>query len=451
MADELELLRLRAKAKLKLRGQSQEQQPEAPTKPRVPTFTEQRLPFMAEGVKSLRQGNTVAGGLDIANQMFSEATRPFQLADEQLRKVPFVGEPISNILRIPPYLAGKAVEVGTEAISATGIPQMLNNLLPLDESGRTAEALGRTNQMIAPFLVAPPIVKGAAGVPKVAARGSQAVADMLTQSAYKVPPSIKAGERTEILRTAQREGIAPTKKGIEKLDNRVSELKSIAENLEERAMQSGGETVKTSEIVQSIDGLVEKWSKSDTPKDFTKILNNYREKVLSQKKSELDIREMIDLKRNLQKQLSDVYLKQMKINPSVKETLLQEAKSSIETNVRQKLEELIPEYSDVNSRMHKMLKLKPYVEQAANRISNQDLTTVRLKDIMFGGGAGAAGSDPIGIATAIVIGRVLTDPRTQAVIGNKIAPTGKIPSFTSAVASSTRAFQQFPLNRNDEE
>lgn len=270
-------------------------------------------------------------------------------------------------------------------------------------------------------------VAALASNPKLTERPRQAVADALSQSAYKIPTGVKSDIRGELLHTAQEYNITPRIKGVEKIDARLGELREAQKTLEDNAVQSQTGRIPVADVVASIDPLIEKWSKSDTPKDFIRVLQNYKDKVTNQQQPDLSVQDMMDLKRNLQGQLSQVYNKAMKLNPNIQQNLLRDAKSAVELNVRKRLEDIIPGYADVNSRMHKLLNLKPYVEQAANRISNQDLASIRLKDILFGGAVGFSTHNPIEAAAAIATGRIMTDPRIQASLANKISPQVNTP------------------------
>lgn len=295
-------------------------------------------------------------------------------------------------------------------------------------------------------------VASLASKPELTARPRQAVADALSQSVYKIPPSIKLAERSQLLKTAQQYDITPRAKGVAKLDQQVGELKTAAEGLEKSAIENNNGNISMPDMLNSIDAIREKWSKSDTPKDFIKVLDNYKTKVLAQQKPELSIQDAIDLKRNLQDQLSKVYAQQMKINPTLRESVLQEAKSSLENAVRSKLEDLIPGYKDVNSQIHKLLKLKPFVEQAAGRVSNQELARFKMGDLIFGSAGYGLEHGAMGSAAGIVIGRILTDPRVQAYWANKISPQVK-PEFKPPVAPTSgvpRGFFQSALVRSGE-
>lgn len=246
----------------------------------------------------------------------------------------------------------------------------------------------------------------------------QKFADALSQSAFKIPPSIKRGERVEMLRTIQEHNIGRGT-GLEKIDKRVGELKVFAEGLEKKAIDAGG-AVSLREVLNSLDEVKSKWSKSDTPQDFNKIIDGYKKKVIAQNKPELGVQELIDLKRNLQGQLSGVYEKQMKINPNIRESVVKEAKAAVEVDVRKRLEEMIPGYKDVNSRIHKLLNVRPHVEQAINRIDNHDF--IRWREATFGGLTYFGTENPYAAFTVMALSRVLTNPKNQATIANWVSP-----------------------------
>jgi len=315
---------------------------------------------------------------------------PFSIPQAGLAALKTSGIPgagvAADVISFPFGLLQKGIHAGVGGLAdvAESIGRPIDEKLGVAPNEEAIQQLRGMAERSAAYGLAAKAPETAKIADQIATKARQTTADALSQSAFKVPPSIRGAKRSEILHTAQEYGITPRAKGLEKLDNRVVELKSVAESLEKKATSSGAK-IPTADLVKSIDGLIERWSKGDTPASFKKVLENYKDAVTKQQKAELTIPEMVDLKRNLQTQLTRVYAQQMKINPSIRQSLVQEAKSALEVSVRKKLEELIPEYKNTNSQIHRLLNLKPFVEQAANRISNYDLLNVRFKDLFFGG------------------------------------------------------------------
>ena len=316
------------------------------------------------------------------------------------------GAGMTALNHVAPDVA-QAVEKASNPFTTFGEPQT--------EIGRNAAQAADVGAQIAAYQIAPKI-------PEAITRGRAAAADALSQSTYKIPTSVKGEKRAQILHTAQEYGVSPRTKGSQKIDDAVGELKLVGESLENRAISHGLEGPTRGDLAQAVDPLIKKWEKSDLPKSFVRVLKNYQGELLRQNKGQFTIEDAIALKRNLQSQLSDVYAKQMKINPTVRTNLIKSAKSEVEQMVRKQLESTIPGYKDVNSEIHRLLNLDPYVEQAANRISNQDLAKVKIGDLVAGGLAGAGTHDPLATAAAVVTGRILTDPRVVSWMANKISP-----------------------------
>jgi len=259
-------------------------------------------------------------------------------------------------------------------------------------------------------------------------------ADILSEGALKIPPTINSRARGQIVDATQRYGITPTVKGVGKLDAALEKLNSIKEGLEESARSGGAVTVKTADVLKSLDEVQAQWANSDTPKVFMDAVKKYRDQVASQRKADLSLDDMIKLKRNLQTQLKPIYDKAIRINPGARETLMQEMKSALEKDVRARLEEIIPEYRDVNSELHKLIKTREFVDRAANRISNYNL--LHLRDAVAGGmGTLLPGHPALGGLGAMIVEKIMMDPRVWAKTANMLA--GKSPRQFQAKPSST--------------
>lgn len=291
--------------------------------------------------------------------------------------------------------------------------------------GKTARTVGE---------VVNPVTLAGKVVGKATAPIREKASDYLTQSAFKIPPSVKMGKKEEMVGTIQKYGLTPRRKGIEKLNSLVDDLKIHAEQLELDASLRGGARIPTDDVVtRAIDPLISKWKNSDLPADYVNVLEKYRLNVINQKKPDMSLSEIIDLKRNLQNQLKPIFAKEMRINSGFKESVIEEAKHTLELEVKRQIEAIIPEYADVNSEIHKLLKVKPFVEQAANRISNYNV--LRLTDILFGIGGYSATGDPMHALAAAAVSRIIASPTAWAKVGNVSLPKLAAPVGRAALGA----------------
>lgn len=381
---------------------------------------------LREATKQGQQGNWGGAVMGALNAGVQEATAPLSAVDYAAGMVPGVGGGLQEALRLPGKILGYPGQKTGEALA--GLLQ--TNQTPPDVKDYNTQQAAQLGSTASQFLI-PEAIKAVSPFINKARAGA---ADAMSQSAYKIPPMIKESQRSDILHTAQEYGINPTKKGMTKIQSALDDLRSQQTALEDQHAGANSQPIARQSLVDALQSVKDKWSKSDTPDDFNATIDEYAQKLKDQLPDQIPLKDAIALKRNLQEQLSGVYAKQMKINPSLRETVIQESKSAIESEARKILEQQIPGYSDVNAKFTKLLKLKPFVEQAMNRISNQDITTIRLKDLMFGGAVGEMTHDPIKTIGAVVAGRFMTDPRVQSWIANQASPVGAGVPFKSPVS-----------------
>jgi hypothetical protein len=363
------------------------------------------------------------------------------------------GEGATNALSAPAAVGAGAYNLGERGVhsglQALGVPDVhlsdiarntvtgqpftpqddQENLTPLNSLG--ANAAGALASKGA-YDVTAAVGRGVANLPTTIPAMRQKAADILSEGSMKIPPTVGTRARNGIVETTQKYGITPTKKGVEKLDAAVNNLSAIQKTMEDNARAGGDVSVPTADVLKSLDDVRAEWSKGDTPRDFVNVIDQYRNDVLSQKKSTLSMDDMIALKRNIQEQLRPLYDKAMKINPGLKETIKEQAKSAVENDLRKRLEDIIPEYKDVNSELHKMIDTRPYLNRAMNRISNYNL--VNLRDAAAAGLGGLA-HGTVGAITAMVLEKILSDPRVWAHVANKLST--KVPPTFSAEPSTT--------------
>jgi hypothetical protein len=262
----------------------------------------------------------------------------------------------------------------------------------------------------------------AVSVPLGAAKGL--LADVATESSFKLGTKLKIGKRDEMIDTIQTNKILPNKAGVAKIQDMVGDLKRTAEDLELQAGLSGGKRINTADLLnRSVDPIISKWAKADEGGKFTAALQRYKKDVIASHGGDISLSEAIDLKRRLQEQLKPVFQKELTINPGYKQAVIDQGKGALATAIKTELENAIPGYADVNSGIHKLLKVQPFVETAANRIAQYN--NVRLTDMLFGLSGWAVTGDPVKALATAVAARIVTDPVNVARAGNFMSKTGK--------------------------
>lgn len=268
--------------------------------------------------------------------------------------------------------------------------------------------------------------------------GAGALADKLTSAAYKIPPTVKGVVRKDVIGTLQRYGINPTEGGgLPKWQNAMDELEKAQTVLEDNARPTSYR-VAMGTWLRSVNEVQKKWVHSDTPKDFQSIISAYKRAVREQHpKGWLGMDDMIAIKRNLQYQLKNVFQKQQSISPTLKETVLQEAKHALEMELKGYLEKMIPDYKEINGEMKALMDAKPFIERATNRLSNYDAVSA-VKD-MAGAGTGAVLGGAPGAAIGVAAERMLLHPPNWSRAANAMAPQMPAPPLSTSVVRGAHA------------
>jgi hypothetical protein len=347
------------------------------------------------------------GGLGISPEEKPawEATKQFfvdRYGSEDALKRTIATDPIGFTADVSTVLAGG----GAAAAKAPGMV------------GKVGAGVQKVGEAINPVTMAAKAVK----VPLGAA--VDVAGDALTESSFKLGTKLKNRGRDEMISTIQTNKILPNKAGVLKIQSLVDDLKRTGEGLELQASLAGGKRINVGQLLdKSIDPVIAKWARSDEGAKFTGALQRYKRDVLASHPGDISLSEAIALKRRLQEQLKPVFAKQMTINPGYKQSVIDQGKGALEAAVKAELETAIPGYADVNSQIHKLLKVQPFVETASNRIAQYN--SLRLTDMLFGLSGWAVTGDPVKAVAVGVAARVLTDPANIARAGNLMSKTVK--------------------------
>lgn len=251
-----------------LGGQSQPKaQVQQPT-----SFMQARFPFATQGIEQAKQGNVVAGGLNIANQAVNEAFRPIAIANQYLRQVPIIGKPLSNIAMAVPEAISGGYDLAKSGLNATGIPNALNSLMPVsDKTGSEISQAGDVmNKNIAMFTMPQVAGKVVPNMMKAAGEGMQKLGQKFEAKAIVPPFNPKKG--LEIFdretNTALQGNYAPTRAGIQKLQNDLGVLNRKSQAISERSAQQGN-TIDFKETNKMLDNEIANADKSSAFYDET--------------------------------------------------------------------------------------------------------------------------------------------------------------------------------------
>jgi hypothetical protein len=230
--------------------------------PKPQSFFEQRLPYLAEAGRNLSGGapraprNPLAAGANIVNQAAQEALRPFAVADQFLRTNETINPPAfpagraaSNILgAIPRAIAGE----GNYIPGVGTIPSLwdmgkagFNAILPeapqtreTEEISRAFDVMGRNVAMVAAPQVGAKVKRTFR--PFVADKIGR-VSRLAETKAITPPFDKKKGLETfdRPVKTATEGNYAPSRKGIEKLQNEKKILRNQSKSISQRSAKQG--------------------------------------------------------------------------------------------------------------------------------------------------------------------------------------------------------------------
>tara|TARA_R110000824_G_scaffold209538_1_gene395349 strand:- start:118 stop:1614 length:1497 start_codon:yes stop_codon:yes gene_type:complete len=240
---------------------------------------------------------------------------------------------------------------------------------------------------------------------------SKAIPDIVPQSLYarsaKLGTTKGVNNRNRMIDTALNEGIAPTQKGLDKLDSIVSDEMSVINTLLDEA-EANGTRISKGRLLASVrkelnNVSITTPSAGKRKKEIGRVLNDFGKQWRNEKN--LTPRQVQDLKQDLGKELKfDSRNQKSKRGTELAyDTLRGEAKTS--------LEEISPQINDSNSRVSRLLDLKKEgLEQSASRIENRDVLGVQNP---LAGGLGFMIGQETGLAAGLLLSQI-TSPVKQA-------------------------------------
>lgn len=222
----------------------------------------------------------------------------------------------------------------------------------------------------------------------------------LYQSAVKFQTGkkMKIEDRNARIKTGLKEEIVPSRKGLEKLGERIETLNNTIDSVIKDAAKTG-DTVSAANIVKRIDQLKTKFKNQALPSEDLAILDAAKEQFLAFHGEQIPVAKAQAIKRGTYAQLRNKAYGELK-------SARIEAEKALARGIKEELAAKYPELTGLNAKEGSLIKLNESIEQAVKRIENRDLVGIGSTI------AGAAGSAVTGSAKGgflAMLGKALID------------------------------------------
>lgn len=308
---------------------------------------------------------------------------------------------------------------------------------------KAGEAAMRAGAAVNPIMATG---RAVTGLGRAGAKAAQklGVTERLYQSAVKPSTTLTPEARTSVLQTGLREGVMPTKEGLNVLRDKIDYTdywitKKVTDNA------ANGKAISTERVVNRIDDLKKFYSNvvgtKDYVSDLTKLQNEFR--ALHGKKIPVDKAQ--ELKQNTYKLLRQQYDKMSKQQPADLKTHIMQGQKSIVRGIKEELVKQMPELQKLNEHQGKLLELEKAIERAVGRIDNKDLVGIGST---LAGAAGAAvtGSPAAGFMS--MMAKALADhPKIKAAVAIQLKKAATQPGKPPRAATGRAGLALFQAGR----
>jgi len=366
------------------------------------------LPSLNElpGIKQATQGGFMEEGM---------ARDITQKAGEYVAPGVATGQAIRSATSIAPTVASGAQTVGSNILKSMGAGNMADDAVLAGKAGFGGgigqEVGGDTGEMIGALLAPASGAATKAVARQIAKTGKLIPKEMpekLLESAMKFRPSIKPEQRANMTRTALREGVMPTVKGLEKIATRLDSLDTGLNKIIDDATRRGvtipkGVIFKELKQVRGKMGGAKINAQSDL-KAIDSVAKQFNQNLSKMNKSRLTPRELQDLKTDAYKRIN------FDLTQGKASFAKNEAMKSMARQAKESLEGLDPDIKGLNRQMGDLLELNKELERVVSRLDNRNLISL---DTAVKIGAGAS----TGTTTGTVAGTaasILGAPRVKA-------------------------------------
>lgn len=273
---------------------------------------------------------------------------------------------------------------------------------------KTGSVLAETGKALEPLNI---IAKGVIAPFKLI---PQKIPESLYRKAAIMSTTIPAKDRVSAIKTALKEGIPLTQKGIDKLWKRVFELD---DEVSEIINSKSSAKIPTEKVIAHLKEAKDYFSDYPGNKAILKKIDRFEIEITEQLGKSISAKSAQAMKKKVYTVLRDAYKGEVKI-PDKK------SRMAIANGVRTELEKLFPEISKLNKQEGALLNLNTSISRAVERISQQRL--VSWRDLTIGTSVGFATDSPAAGASALVAMMILSDAKVQshiAILLNKAKTT----------------------------
>lgn len=268
--------------------------------------------------------------------------------------------------------------------------------------------------------------------------GAKAIPDSLPQRLYQssLKPSTALGqaERTSLLETGLKEGILPTRAGLEKLQDTVTNInREIGDQIVAGA--KAGQVVDSNAIVARLDSLKNDFYQyAPNAQKYFDDIDNLKAEFLSSHGGAIPIDRAQKIKQT-------IYALNRKAYGELS-TVAKEGNKALARGIKEEIASVFPEINTLNRRESSLIALEGEIERAVGRISNKDI--VGIGSPVKGTALGSiTGSHPAGVA-GFLVGSVLDNPKIKAMlaIAIKRAKGGNVsPGYVKSRLAAYQASQ----------
>ncbi len=309
----------------------------------------------------------------------------------------------------------------------TGGSTLLPKAGKIGAIGKSVEALGKA---VDPFNISASAVKSLAKTGKII---PVQVPEKLLESALKFRPSIKPAQRANMTKTALKEGIMPTVKGLRKITDKLDSLDTSLNKIIDDATTKGT-TIPKGAVFSEFKKLRRDLggAKVNAASDL-KVIDNmakqFDENLKRLGKDKLTPRELQDLKTDAYKRIN------FDISQGSAGFAKNEAARAIARQAKESLEAIDPNVQPLNRKMGDLLELNKELERVVTRLDNRNLISLDT-GVKIGAGAatGTTAGTALGVATsvlgaprvkartAMILENIRRNAETVDIISNKLPP-----------------------------
>jgi hypothetical protein len=296
--------------------------------------------------------------------------------------------------------------------------------------GAIAKSVQAVGKAVDPLNISVSAVKSLAKAGKAIPQG---VPEKLLESALKFRPSIKPAQRASMTKTALREGILPTTRGLQKITDKLDALDTSLTKIIDDATDRGV-TIPKKAVFSELNKLRRDLGgvKLDARSDLGVINKMAKEMDLNLKrlkKDRLTPRDLQDLKTDAYKRIN------FDITQGSAGFAKNEARKAVARQAKGSLEGVDPNVQPLNRQMGDLLELNKELERVVTRLDNRNLISL---DTAAKIGAGAATQTGVGTAagvgasvfgnprikarTALMMENLRRNAETVEIINNKLPP-----------------------------